>query len=383
MQNVKNLNLLNRIPTLLITHEGLEAIKHIVSIAPQEAQWFHTVEPIQYGDTPDEIFLELSTKLYIPKQNTSAAQVDSTSSMMIEFYNELKQDYQDQTIVNEKLSAMTCWCHSHHNMNPSPSNQDDIQFNSFITLAQDQGSQAWQVMLIFNKKDQFYSRVWDPATGLIYEGVDIVVQDLYDFSYINKAAKEKFIKKTFAFKNTKPKSGFTAKHWFDYKRPNYNSAQSLQTSLEPAFSYQGPSELFANEELALEIFQDLFEAKSKEELFVLPVNHFTSNMKDILYNAMFSRLDNKEIAHFIYLSTNDHDYILKTFTNYGYSKYGFKSSELNAAFNAVFDRQVSLKDLYGNLVTILDIADCNTKKEAESLLYTDPILQQSYTKLTK
>ena len=378
MQNVKSLNLLNRRPTLLISHEGLEAIKHIVSIAPQEAQWFHTVEPLQYEDTPDEIFLELSTKLYIPKQNTSAAQVDSTSSMMIEFYNELKQDYQDQTVVNEKLSSMTCWCHSHHNMNPSPSHQDDLQFNSFITLAQDQGSQAWQVMLIFNKKDQFYSRVWDPLTGLIYEGVDILVQNQYDFTYIDKAAKQKFIKQTFVFKNTKSKSSSVAKHWFDYKRPSYNNANRLETSLDAALDYQ-PSELFANEELALEIFQDLFEAKSKDELFVLPVTHFTSNMKDVLYNAFFSRLDNKEIAHFIYLSTNNEDHILKTFTNYGYSKYGFKSSQLNAAFNTVFDKQVSLEDLYEKLVTVLDIADCTTKKEAQSLLYTDPIRQVSYT----
>ena len=157
MQNINKLNILSRKPTLVITHQGLQAIKHIVSIAPQEAQWFHTVEPIQYKDNPEEIFLKLSEKLYIPKQNTSAAQVDSTSTMMIEFYNELKSEYQDQALVNQKLAAMTCWCHSHHNMNPNPSNQDDIQFNSFVNLAEDQASQSWQIMLIFNKKDNFYS----------------------------------------------------------------------------------------------------------------------------------------------------------------------------------------------------------------------------------
>ena len=44
------------------------------------------------------------------------------------------------------------------------------------------------------QKDQFYSRVWDPATGLVFEGVDIQVSTPYDFSYINTAAKTKFIK---------------------------------------------------------------------------------------------------------------------------------------------------------------------------------------------
>ena len=52
-------------------------------------------------------------------------------------------------------------------------------------------------MLIFNKKDQFYSRVWDPSTGLIFEGVDIQVSTPYDFSYIDRAAKVKFIKPTY------------------------------------------------------------------------------------------------------------------------------------------------------------------------------------------
>ena len=127
MKSITSLNLLNLRPVIVIDTEGLQAIKHIVSIAPQEAQWFHTVEPKMDKSFPGIIFLNLSTKLYIPKQNTSVTQVDSTSSMMVEFYNELKEEYVDQSLVNEKLNSMTCWCHSHHEMNPSPSSQDISQ----------------------------------------------------------------------------------------------------------------------------------------------------------------------------------------------------------------------------------------------------------------
>lgn len=194
MKSVTSFKALNLRPTIVVSHEALEAIKHIVSIAPQEAQWFHTVEPVQYKQSPGEVFLHLSTKLYIPKQNTASTQVDSTSSMMIEFYNELKSEYVDQEVVNQKLNSMTCWCHSHHNMAPNPSGQDNKQFNFFVNSAIDQQQSCWQVMLIFNKKDQFYSRVWDPATGLVFEGVDIQVSTPYDFSYINSAAKTKFLK---------------------------------------------------------------------------------------------------------------------------------------------------------------------------------------------
>ena len=156
MKSVTGHSILNNIPIISISHKGLEAIKEIVRIAPQEAQWFHTVEPVVYKQSPNEIYLHLSEKIYIPSQNTSAVQVDTTASMMMDFYHELKKDYEDQEVVNSKLSAMTCWCHSHHNMSPNPSSQDDLQFNSFITLAEDQGAKSWQIMLIFNKKDSDY-----------------------------------------------------------------------------------------------------------------------------------------------------------------------------------------------------------------------------------
>ena len=143
MKSITSHNLLNRIPILSITHKGLSAIKEIVKIAPEEAQWFHTVEPIVYKHSPNEIHLLLSEKLYIPTQNTSAAQVDTTSSMMMDFYRDLQADYEDQETVNQKLTSMTCWCHSHHNMSPNPSGQDDLQFNSFIKLALDQNQKPW------------------------------------------------------------------------------------------------------------------------------------------------------------------------------------------------------------------------------------------------
>lgn len=194
MKSITKFSLLNNKPVIYVSDKALEAIKHIVSIAPQEAQWFHTItETIVDGEKA----LILSDKLYIPKQNTSAAQVDSTSTMMIEFYNELKQEYSDQNIINEKLNTMTCWCHSHHNMAPNPSSQDVKQFKFFVDSALQQGQVNPQLMLIFNKRDEFYSKLYDPSTGLTYEGLDIVKYHDYDFNYIDLAAKEKFLKPKF------------------------------------------------------------------------------------------------------------------------------------------------------------------------------------------
>jgi hypothetical protein len=286
MQSITNFKALNLRPTIMISHEGLEAIKHIVSIAPQEAQWFHTVEPVQYKQSPGEVFLYLSPRLYIPKQNTSAAQVDSTSSMMIEFYNELKAEYEDQQVVNDKLNSMTCWCHSHHNMNPSPSNQDDTQFNQLVNLSVDQQTNTWQIMLIFNKKNQFYSRVYDPATGIVFEGVDIQVSNAYDFSYINDAAKTKFLK-------PKPK----------FKKPYLNKSTSKSSNYDLFSTYSSLGETnYAsllgqnlNLEIAKNIVDDMF-SKHYPDSSTYYLKPVVSKSLDVnnLYEELMRNLDDQE-----------------------------------------------------------------------------------------
>lgn len=192
MQSITDFKLLNKKPVIRLTTKTIQSIKHIVSIAPEEAQWFHTVS-IDDQDS-NNLYIDISEKLYIPKQNTSWAQVNTTSSMMIEFYNELKEEYQDQRLINEKLNSMSCWCHSHHNMSPAPSTQDVTQFNLFVENALKQNQKGWHLMLIFNKKDEFYAKAFNSENLSFYEGLKICIKDNFDFDYIDRAAKEKFIK---------------------------------------------------------------------------------------------------------------------------------------------------------------------------------------------
>lgn len=299
MQSITSFNLLTLRPTILISHEGLEAIKRIVSLAPQEAQWFHTVEPVEYRQSPGEVFLHLSTKLYIPKQNTSSAQVDSTSSMMVEFYNELKEEYVDQGIVNQKLSTMTCWCHSHVNMNPSPSNQDDLQFNRFVNSATDQNQSSWQIMLIFNKKDQFYSRVYDPTSKTIIEGVPIELFTDYDFDYIATAAKNKFIspKKPINLLGTRiPLTTFTP------------SSRTTQSSLT------------VDENVDLDLAEDItFELYPTEDIFHSAKITAKSRFKKF-YSTLTDYFDLKELEIFYFLFIRDKKGLLNTRHNLSFNE---------------------------------------------------------------
>lgn len=300
MKSVTSYTLLNNIPIISISHKGLEAIKEIVRIAPQEAQWFHTVEPIIYKQSPNEIHLHLSEKVYIPSQNTSAVQVDTTASMMMDFYHELKKDYEDQQVVNSKLSAMTCWCHSHHNMSPNPSSQDDLQFNSFITLAGDQGVKAWQIMLIFNKKDQFYSRVYDPETGSIHEGIPIHVVHDYDFSYIHAAAKNKFIKPLPLFKrNFSPTS----------KLIGINSPYK---EIEVPYFQQDQNNFDLNFELAEQVIENLYRPFKKKlsNKTKVKINH---NDYISFYTQFKHSFSIKEYLWLYYVLIGDHSSLLSSY----------------------------------------------------------------------
>ena len=348
MKSISTLKTLNCRPTLVIDPEGLEAIKHIVSIAPQEAQWFHTVEPVEYKQSPGEIFLHLSTKLYIPKQNTSVTQVDSTSSMMIEFYNELKEEYVDQQLVNEKLNSMTCWCHSHHEMSPNPSTQDNLQFNQFVNLSVDQKTDTWQVMLIFNKKDQFYSRVYDPNSGLIFEGVDIIKANTYDFSYIDQAAKTKFMKPQLKLKT------------------NWGNSPVKKPLSFFADSYEQPIDINFN--IASDFVADVY---SDAPLTSSAKLNTKKKLNDFL-ETLEASLDEKEIEIFYHLLTGNTKNIFKIFTSAGYNKHSMSEKVVVAnILSYMKSTNINLNSLTNCIFNTLNLLDLETLKECKQYLESE------------
>lgn len=214
MQNNGEFRLLNLQPKITISHYDLQAIKHIVDIAPQEAQWFMTCKKHTFSN---QVYYEIEG-MYIPEQITSATQVESDPMAMVSLYKEIKENY-TQEETNKIMSSLTVWCHSHHNMGVSPSGQDIKQFTKQAKDALDANITLPQIMLIFNKKDTFYSKIFDPETGLIFENVPIQVKG-YDFTHIDSQAKEKFKKpkiKTFTHKNKYSSKSYNTKSFVDWK----------------------------------------------------------------------------------------------------------------------------------------------------------------------
>ncbi len=188
MKNNGQFKLLNMEPKILISHYDLNAIRHIVSVAPQEAQWFHRMERIENGDS---IYYKIY-EMYIPEQVCSATQVESDPMMMVSFFKELREEHGLEE-TNKIMQNLTVWCHSHHTMGVNPSGQDVRQFAKQCKDALDANIELPQLMMIFNKKDTFYCKLFDPKYGLVFENLPLIVEG-YNFDHITSQAKQKFKK---------------------------------------------------------------------------------------------------------------------------------------------------------------------------------------------
>lgn len=166
-----------------ISHEDMARAKHIVSKATQEAQWFHRVA--RFEDEGRVIYHLHGT--YVTPQYVSAAEVETDDFLFIEYWNELQDKYGPDEASNI-LRESGAWCHSHVNMEPVPSGQDNTKFQQFVKLAKDETNTTPQIMMILNKKDKVYTRVWDPQldSSLVFENLPILVQPQYDFSDLDK-----------------------------------------------------------------------------------------------------------------------------------------------------------------------------------------------------
>ena len=306
MKPVGELKILNHQPYIIMTHEDLCAIQHIVDIAPKEAQWFHRVErSIEKGVIMYNLY-----EMYIPEQYCSAAEVDTDPEMMMKFFQELSKEHGPET-ANDIVQNMTAWCHSHHTMGVNPSGQDQKQFKEQCELAAKQGINLPQVMLIFNKRNEYYCRLWDPEANLMLENVDIIIGN-YDFDWIDEQAKTKFKKKV--VKTVPSTQG--RKHWqggglIDFNQLGWSGSPSAsrtggkkKTRKERNEKNVKPKPKLTNElggiELVEEEIQELIESTAKVDDYnnvdkLLEILDNTLNEVQLCYLSILSSGNETEI----------------------------------------------------------------------------------------
>lgn len=352
MNSIKPFSILNRNFYISISNKCHESFKKIVEIAPQEAQWFNTVTEV-YSKDGDLICLELGDQLYIPEQICSAAEVDTSPTMMMDFYKDLLKDHSPEE-TNQIISSMTCWSHSHVNMGVNPSGQDVAQFTQFVKQAQDQQCNKFQIMLIHNKKGDYYSRVFDPSTGLIYEGIPVYIDSEFDLSYIDDAAKTKFKKKQISLP-LRPKASFS------------NSKFTDLFSLKEEDIYEDKEDLSkVNESLAKETLLNIYNSLTFTKKAKL-------SKRDSLtaYNVLTNEFDNQEILWFYLIISGNKEKVSKFFNPEKVDHFFTNPQNKTGVKDFIVDyfnkNNDTLAHVYELLFTVYSFTDCTTSKNLEEI----------------
>jgi len=155
-----------------IDHDLVEKTKYLVSKAPKECQWFYEVT--RYHIEDKNVVVYALENMWMPEQVVSGASVDSEPDAMIKLYKEITESCGgDHDKANEVIERLTGWCHSHVDMPPNPSSVDEDNFKEMREMSMEDKSESPIVMLIFNKRGEYYSRVFDPMIlgGGVYENV--------------------------------------------------------------------------------------------------------------------------------------------------------------------------------------------------------------------
>lgn len=200
-------------PIIIMSYELRANIMAFVNgTNASECQWFHTIERTitQKGD---KAIYKLDNML-IPEQEVTGATVESPGKGQLALYNELKVAYRkevtnaegevtdvpDMECINNILSHMHAWCHSHVNMQASPSGTDETTFREWIEGNNNQGITSPVIMMIVNKREEVYIKLYDPEIGIYCENPDLeVIMPSVNTDYVTEAIKSKVKSKSFQY----------------------------------------------------------------------------------------------------------------------------------------------------------------------------------------
>lgn len=182
--------------------------RYEVYILPQARQKMEMYCDLSDGEIGWLAFVEkyegvgfLITDCVLLKQEVNGTTTEIDPMALIEFWNE--------TPI-EKQSLIKMWGHSHVNMSPTPSGQDDSQMEYF------KDGNEWFIRLITNKKREYHIDIFDYKNGL---KVHMDQADLKDYNpganelrkAIEEEIKDKVSKKTYTTpKTTYPVSKYSS-----------------------------------------------------------------------------------------------------------------------------------------------------------------------------
>ena len=164
----------------------------------------------------------LITDCVLLKQEVHSATTEIDPTALLEFWDKTPP---------EKQSQIKLWGHSHVNMSPTPSGQDDSQMEYF------KDGNPWFIRLITNKKREYHIDIYDYEHGL---KIHMDQADLLTYTpeaselrkKIEAEIKEKVTQKTYASSSSKEPTP-TKKYDYGYGSYGKSSTKSRKQTTKP------------------------------------------------------------------------------------------------------------------------------------------------------
>ena len=137
-------------PVIFFTDLAVQKMKYIVDICKEEVGWLSSV--VQ----KDNIYVV--TDVFLFDQEVHGTTCEISPESLAVFANEIMDKPQGDELYN----SIRLWGHSHVNMSPSPSAQDNEQIKTFAADAE------WFIRLIMNKKGEIKIDFYDFKSGINY-----------------------------------------------------------------------------------------------------------------------------------------------------------------------------------------------------------------------
>ena len=142
-------------PKILISKEALIKMSIYVDECSDEIGWLGTA----YKQEDGSIFIH---DVYLFEQDVHSTTTEITPEGLTKFAEELLNQENGIEIWNN----LKVWGHSHVNMTPTPSGQDNKQMVTFAD-----GGHDWFIRIIANKKDEMRVDLYNFDEGIIYNNL--------------------------------------------------------------------------------------------------------------------------------------------------------------------------------------------------------------------
>lgn len=143
-------------PEIYVTPEADFKMRYYIDNTDKEIGWLGYVEDLGTG-------IYLITDVFLVKQQVHSATTEILPEGLAELATKLLSQGEEG---QKKYNSIRMWGHSHVNMSPTPSSQDNTQMKDF-------SQNDYYIRLIGNKEGEWNVSLWDFKNNILWEGLTL------------------------------------------------------------------------------------------------------------------------------------------------------------------------------------------------------------------